>query len=459
MRNIMQGFAAYNPARPRRGSGHIVLLLALLLAVSGCQGKPKTPARSGAAVGEAAPAGATEAAAASRTTGSGSAPTAAQIAGATPVPGCAVVIDARAATAFADLAGRIVRGERVGDDAFTALVSGPGYAEYARTISGELFNASIMRNVMRYVYGGVGLPVSRGGAAPGKAGETRPPKRQDLVENFSFVRDHEDKVQAVLTSLRAGGACRILTLASGYIRPERIPSPLDVVIVEAGPDIRYRSGLLMVDAGLAGAAGEDQLVRLLAANLYRGLEPPRGGEPTAAMPGKPALAATFAKLQQEAVAAWLEGYPAVRFDGEHKLLNAPDPSRMQTPAIAGRALQRVDDMVKALVTDPSQLEKNGAVIDDLLRGSGAYPPTGYMMAALIAVRLGDQRWRAAATGSPADFLRAYQEAAHQRAGATPPAVLSNGVPPPSPADLAALRPFDDTKLMELITLLSAPRRS
>jgi hypothetical protein len=367
-----------------------------------------------------------------------------------------MAIDLAAVDTYDAIAERLTRHESVDDATYAKLCREPAYAEYLQTTGSDPFGPVILGNVMRYVYAGIGLTIGEGKAGKGAGGgEPRAPKRQDLVTNFSYLRDHSDKAQAVLQAMRERGGCRALALLEQFVPRDRIPAPVTLMFLQATPDIRYRSGRLLVDTGLAAAAGEDQLVRMLAANLYR--EIATVSEPATAGSGRAALAATFMLLQREAVAAWIEGYPSLKFDSAHKQLGVPDPSRANAASNAARVLRTADKMIASLVVDGSQLASKGNSVDDLLRGNGAYTAAGYMMASLIAARLGEDRWQAAANGTPVEFLRAYQQAAQTKSAPPPPDLFSTGVMPPAAGDLAAMPAFTEASYKGLLALLSRPR--
>ena len=92
------------------------------------------------------------------------------------------------------------------------------------------------------------------------------------------------------------------------------------------------------------------------------------------------------------------------------------------------------------------------MLDDLLRGNGAYAPAGYGMAALIAVRLGEARLRAVGHGDPSAFVAAYQEAA-THPGSQPVA----GRPWVVATDLDALPAFPAPLYRSLMALLAPAR--
>ncbi len=186
---------------------------------------------------------------------------------------------------------------------------------------------------------------------------------------------------------------------------------------------------MLVDAGVAAAAGPTRLPRLLAAQLYRALAPRDGPEPYKARDGVAALVATFAQLRRDGVAGWLEDFPEVEFDSTHPLVGRAEKDRRNWHRLATRSLSALQEMLPALLADPAVLDTKGTVVDDLLRGNRTYRATGYAMAALIATRLGEPRLQAAARGTPVDFLAAYQEAA-----------TKGDVGPPWPSGRGSRRP-------------------
>lgn len=450
------------PHNPRFLPALLRLGLVLALAAAGCQARDRgaAPQAKGEPPAAAPPAAAPPAAAVpgqgARPAAAGTGPAAATAPRGVRADGCAVVVDLSGAAAFERIAGQLTQGRAVPDAEFVRLVEQPAYQSLLLSSGGQLFNAGILRNVMQHVYGGEQAgpagATKRGGRE--RAG-ARIPKRRDLLDSFGYARDHAEAVAARLAGFPREGACEVRRLIEAWVPPSQLPDTLVIAFLNAGPDVRWYSQRLLVDAGLAAAAEPAQLPRLLAAQLYRGLRA-IPTPPAQAAPGRPTLLATFATLQLEAATAWIEGYPEVRFDAAHPLLGRPDQARRQAAKKAEVALTRLNDMLKPLLTDRALLASKSAVIDDLLRGNAAYAPTGYMMAALIVVRLGERRLHEALTGSPVEFLRAYQDAARRGASGQVPAALANGVPAPSADDLARLPAFADAQFDNLVDLLASP---
>ena len=455
MRNISQIPVPHNP-RFRPTLLRLGLILALA-AAAGCQARDRgaTPQAKGEPPAAAPTAAAPTASVPAAASGQGARPAAASRG--VRASGCAVVVDFSGTAAFERIAGRLTQGRAVPEAEYAQLVEQPTYQSLLLSSGGQLFNAGILRNVMQHVYGGeqAGSAAATGRGSGRERAGARTPKRRDLLDSFGYARDHAEAITERLAGFPREGACEVRRLIEAWVAPSQLPDTLAIAFLYAGPDVRWYSQRLLVDAGLAAAAEPAQLPRLLAAQLYRGLRA-IPTPPTQSSPGRPTLLATFATLQLEAATAWIEGYPEVRFDAAHPLLGRPDQGRQQAAKKAEIALARLNDMLKPLLTDHTLLASKSTVIDDLLRGNAAYAPTGYMMAALIAVRLGDQRLHEALTGSPAAFLRAYQDAARGAAGGQVPAALANGVAAPSADDLARLPAFADAQFDNLMELLESP---
>lgn len=370
-----------------------------------------------------------------------------------PAIGCAVHIDAVAFAAYRDLGSRLTRGEQVPDEAFARVWALPAYTALFSTTSSTLVNARILTNVTRYVHGDPAATASKRGA-PGRSGSkaAKVPKRKDLVDALTWARDHGSELDSLVHVVSTTPlACGILSAVAGYLQPELLPDTLRVSFLVAGPDVRWTGGRMLVDAGVVAAAGSARLPRLLAAQLYYALGPASGPEPAAAGGGAEALAATFAKLHRNGVTGWIEDFPEVEFDDTHPIVGRPEKERQNWHRLAVRALSTIQEMLPALLADPAVLAAKGTLVDDLLRGNGSYRATGYAMAALVATRLGEPRLQAAARGTPADFLTAYQEAATM--GDSP--VLA-GRAWIKPGELADLPPFPEPVYRSLKALLAPP---
>jgi hypothetical protein len=412
-----------------------ILWLALPAVLVGGCGRRAAPDRVPAATPAATPAGGTA-------TGT-----------AIPAGGCAVRVDVAAFTAYRDLAARLARGEQVPEAAYARVWALPPYAALMKAMGPRLINPRILTNVTRYVCGGpAAVDASRKAPPRGKSKAGAVPKREDLVKAMTWARDHGAELDSLAhTAATTPLACGVLPTVAGYLSPGLLPDTLRVSFLVAGPDQRWTGDRMLLDAGLAAAAGPARLPRLIAAQLYRALSPREGPEPTAARDGREALIATFAKLRREGVAAWLEDFPELEFNATHPLLGGPDKERREWHRLATRSLAALQEMLPSLLANPAYLAAKGTIADDLLRGNSSYRATGCAMAALIATRLGEPRLQAAARGAPADFLAAYQEAVAKGEG---PALVERAWI--APGELADLPPFPEPIYRSLRTLLAPP---
>jgi len=318
-----------------------------------------------------------------------------------PAADCPLEVTSAGQAAWQAVGDRLAAGEEVPAATFTELCAQPDYALWLETIDKKLANPHIFQNVMAHVFAPAGEPI---------AGQRRRPKRQDLIANFSYVRDRADSLASFLASYEsARTGCRIFDLVEGFIRPARLPGSLTISFLTLSPEIRLRQNRVLVDSGLAIAAGPERLNQLLASVLYRDLEAPPGPLPHAAT-GQAALVATMDRLRFEGISAWLEDLPDLAFDPDHPELGRPPEGRADFHSQAAHALQSSLDYLEILLDDPDQMRRKGQLIDEVLRGLGAYRTLGYAMAAQIAERLGENRLRAGSR-DPISFLRAYQESA------------------------------------------------
>jgi hypothetical protein len=370
-----------------------------------------------------------------------------------PATDCAVRIDRTAFTAYRDLAARLTRGERVPDEAFDRVWALPAYAALLSATSPRLVNTRILTNVTRYVHDDDATATATRDVPDGRkprAGTV--PKRKDLVDALTWARDNGTALDSLVNSVSTTPlTCSVLPMVAGYLQPGLLPDTLRILFLVAGPDLRWTGSQILVDAGVATAAGPTRLPHLLAAQLYRALAPRDGPEPSKARTGAAALVAAFAQLRREGVAGWLEDFSEVEFDPTHPLVGRSETDRSNWHSLAVRTLSALQEMLPALLDDPAVLATKGTVVDDLLRGNRSYRATGYAMAALIATRLGEPRLQATARGTPADFLAAYQEAATK--GDVPALAKRAWI---APGELSDLPPFPAPTYRSLKALFEPP---
>jgi hypothetical protein len=375
------------------------------------------------------------------------------VVGGVPATDCAVRVDRTAFTAYRDLAARLTRGERVPDEAFDRVWALPAYVDLFSVTSRQLVNTRILTNVTRYVHGGAAAATTTLGTPNGRKSRAGAvPKRKDLVDALTWARDNGTALDSLVNAVSTTPlTCGVLPMVAGYLQPGLLPDTLRVTFLVAGPDLRWTGSRMLVDAGVAAAAGPTRLPHLLAAQLYRALAPRDGPEPYKASNGVEALVATFAQLRRDGVAGWLEDFPEVEFDPTHPLVGRSETDRRSWHSLATRSLSALQEMLPTVLDDPAVLAKKGTVVDDLLRGNRSYRATSYAMAALIATRLGEPRLQAAARGTPVDFLAAYQEAATK--GDVPALAERAWI---APGELADLPPFPAPIYRSLKALFAPP---
>ncbi len=433
MRNINDASVPHHgvSTSPRLPAAAACLLAALIVGGAGCERQR-----------ESAPA----------PTGSAATTRAADTAGAafqnspSATPGdCRVETDLGALESYFRLGARLAKGHDVSEEDFRRLSELPAYARLFAAMSPQFLNPGILQNVTRYAF------AAENAKAPGSSGRHgREPKRQDLKDTLAWSRDRAADIQAFAQAFASErAACRAVERLAGYMDPSRLPDTLRVAFLIAGPDLRWLRDGVVIDGGLALAAGAEQLPRLLAAQMYRALAPPVVPLPHHAGHGEAAVAAACEMLRYEGVVGWLEGYPAMRFDSSHPLLGKRNAQQARWASYAQVLITDMDKMLAGLFADRTLLDEHGSGIDDLLRGNGGYAPLGFAMAALIATRLGEDRLRAASSDAAA-FFRAFQEAAASEGGgrALPdqPWLFLGSVP--------ALQPFSEQVFPELARLLA-----
>jgi hypothetical protein len=359
---------------------------------------------------------------------------------------CPLELDLSVIQSFEELGARMTRGELVPQEDTAALFALPAYTLFVETGGESGLNAQVFDNVLRHVF-----QDSTHAAEEGTGEHVRSPKRQDLVKSFTYLRDHQQELQRFLAQYRNTHAgCRIFERLEGFIPAEKMPQQITLVFVPLQPEIRYLDNQLLVDAGLALAAGPDQLGRILASVLYRDIQAPDISLPKD-LSGLAAMRATFVHLAFQGVAAYLESFGDLTFDPNHPQLAKPPMLRREAIRSCPRVIENMDKYLRAVLDDEKQMREQGRIIDDLLRGGSSYDATGYAMAMLIVARLGEARLQQT-IGDPRAFLEAYQEAALLKR-----IVAAGPIPEGFPQDLQLLPPFAEDVFPRLLAILPASR--
>ena len=357
---------------------------------------------------------------------------------------CPLELDLSVVQAFEDLGARMAGGEAVPPEDTAALFAMPGYTLFLKSGGESELNAQVFDNVLRHVF-----QDSTAAAGKGAGGHVRSPKRQDLVESFTYLRDHREELQRFLAQYRNTQAgCQVFELLKGFIPAEKMPQHITLVFLPLKPEIRYLDEQLLVDMGLALAAGPEQLGHIMASVLYRDIQAPDTPKPSD-LSGLAAMRATFEYLAFQGVAAYLESFGELTFDPGHPQLANPPLLRREAITSCPRVMENMDKYLRIVLDDEQQMREQGKVIDDLLRGGSSYEATGYPMAMLITARLGEARLQQT-VGDPRAFLEAYQEAALMKR-----IVASGPIPEGFPAELELLPPFPDDLFPRLLAILPA----
>ena len=348
------------------------------------------------------------------------------------VDGHVVVVRIDAALALLDIADDLRKGEDIAPGAVDSLLARPSYRQLL-TDRHALHPDMIARAL-------------REALAPDKIvplpGDRRPDRLPaGLGENVAYVVEREARIRSLLDELADPQRCAaVFTAAEGFIPESAWPDTIHIeyIVDRAGHTLR-EGGHMIVDAGLALAAGPDKLFRMLAGQFYADAVPLREPWAVHETSGDRAVAATFDQLRFQGAMSWIMDFPHLVFDGGHPVLSRVNELHSRTRERGLDNIERIDLMLSTMVAQPGMLQEKGATIDGMLRINGLYSPMGYVMAETLAAVAGEARMREALLTTTA-FLAAYQEAAlaaRTISSATP----DTGPPPLSPAVIEAMRPL------------------
>lgn len=330
--------------------------------------------------------------------------------------------------AWMNLMEHVRAGDRVRDDEYARLFDLPAYAMTYGEGGGPDLNPVILRNLAEYSF------------SPGeKTG--RLPKKKQLLHNFEYLSMRWSGIDSMAREIEDSGLVgRALGRAWEFVPAFRVPESVTIHLSASAPmQTWYPPSHLVIDLGLALAAGDTLLENMIAAALVRSLSPMEGPLPQETEGGRDALKATLARLHYEGIVNWIEDYPSLRLDPQHYIYRNPDPNRTRPIRIAVDKMERMETMMSTLLDpDSDQLAMGGGAVDDLLRLNRSYQPMGWAMSTLIVDHVGRDRFVTIANESPEAWLRAYQEAA-----------IAGG----STENLALMTPFDEILFSRMMDLL------
>ncbi len=331
--------------------------------------------------------------------------------------------------AWLSIAHRLQKGETVHAPDYERLFGLPAFQAIYGNDQWPRVNAVILKSQLEHSF-------AKSGRKAAKA-----PKLNELKDNYTYIADHLDEVKNLVETLQTQGVMdQALNDAWPFIAEAKKPESLDLLLFAAVPSITwYPPNTVILDIGLALAAGPDQLHKILAATFIRSLAPPAMVEPHKAASGREALEATFHKLHQASIIGWLEDYPNLEFDSRHPTYQRPDPNRQRVIIDSAITLERFFTMLNTLVDPESNtIDQAGGSLDDLLRIGKKYEPIGYAMTTLIIKHRGKEEWLGVTTAGPVKWLQAYQAAAS-----------SNSMS----GELATMPAFDELTFTRLMALL------
>ena len=317
-----------------------------------------------------------------------------------------IVFDTTAMDAWLDLADRLAAGEEVPTTDFAATLALPAYAAYTAQKELKTFHPLQFEYGLRDLFS----PTDADWAEASGLTRNRIRTPRLLARNFEYLKLRRAEIDsAILRICSPGMMAGIFERTEGYIPAEAWPDTLEIRFMVANPGTSILDdGVLLLDVGLALAAGADELPSMLAAHFYANLmpmAPPLAKDES----GPTALAATIRQLRQEAVTAWLQRYPDVKLDSLHPAFASPVDQQIRYRDYAMGSLGRCDQMLTSLFSDPVLLVRQGESLDDLLRINKTYPALGYAMAEEVVKAAGEQSLRECSRDAEA-FITAYQEA-------------------------------------------------
>jgi len=323
---------------------------------------------------------------------------------------CALTTDTSAWTAFKEIADRIASGADLTKEQLDAFGDQPSVALWRNSLQPGVPSALRVGNWLEGTFW----------EELGRSGKQKlSSNRRTFIRSYRFSVDNRDRIDKRLAELTGPRKCDTAELAHYWIEPGLLPQPLSIHFLPAKAEIRIFEGSLLVDTGVVGASSVDQVIRNMAALLYRKYQTVPGPNPME-MEGEQALANTFRVLMNEGITGWVEQAITLEFDSGHPALYKV---KIVPEDFFNKTRETIDFMnrrLPSMLDDQATMAHEGQAFAGYLAGMNAYGMTGYGMSAVIATRLGEDRLREVNRSVPA-FLAAYQEAA-----------AANPVPAPVP---------------------------
>lgn len=313
---------------------------------------------------------------------------------------CSLTTDTSAWTTFKEIADRIATGEDVTKEQLDAFGDQPTVALWRNSLQPGVPSALRVGNWLEGTFW----------EELGRTGKQKlSSNRVIFVRSYRFSVDNRTIIDERLAELTGPRKCDIAELTNYWIEPGLLPQPLAIHFLPAKAEIRIFEGSLLVDTGVVGAVSVDQVIRNMAALLYRKYQAVPGPNPME-VEGDEALANAFRVLMNEGLIGWIEQAVTLEFDSGHPVLYKvkiiPEDFFLKTQ----ETIDLMNRRLPSMLDDEAVMAEEGQPLAGYLAGMNAYGSTGYGMSAVIAARLGEERLHEVGCSVPA-FLAAYQEAA------------------------------------------------
>ena len=313
---------------------------------------------------------------------------------------CAMVASDQGLAGFLALADRVDGGEAVTLEEFTALAEEPVWTLWRRSFEPKNVPAlPIGRTIFISLRGKEALPEQLRNKT----------LRADLLYGFEIAHDYREQICSFVDAAIADEVgCGIGDRLAGWVPADALPDTLYIDFVVGYPEIRYYEGHLMVDAGMAWAAGSQQLERFLSSTVYKGIAAIDGEDP-GKIDGGDVVLECLRVVRNEAVPAYLDDMPELAFDPRHKRLRNAAPIPEEFCSQATRTLVSLDRELALVRARPAPTQDNWLSLYRLFVGAQSWQATGWFTARVIADNLGEERLQEASRTVPG-YWAAYQEA-------------------------------------------------
>lgn len=326
---------------------------------------------------------------------------------------CTLTTDTSAWIAFENLADRIGSGTNVSKKELDAFGDLPSVTLWRKSLGAPIPSANRIGNWLESTFW---EELGREGNQKWSA------DRETFSRSYRYSLENRDRIDNRLAELTGPRKCEIDEMARFWVESDLLPDTLDIHFLPAKTEIRIFEGSLLVDTGVVGAGNSDQVIRHMAALLYRKYQTIPGPNPIV-LEGEEAVAQCFRVLMNEGITGWIEQTATFEFDSNHPVLYKVKIIPEDFFLKAQEAIDIMNGHLGSMLDDEATMVEKGQNFATHLAGMNAFSHTGFSMSAVIAAHLGQERLRDAGRSVPA-FLAAYQEAASE-----------NPIPVPVPGEL------------------------